>query len=120
MFGWLRGLFGTSDRPEDRRKYARYELTAPLEVTIGDRRHKCRIENVSAGGIRLSPPFPVEPGELLNVRDPQSELSLDGSVVGLDPGGVRVRFKSEEAGIIVSAWLRVSNETRDDPSATAG
>lgn len=119
MIGWLKSLFGAS-RTEDRRKYARYPVSAPLEVIVGEATHACRIDNVSAGGVRLKPAFSVDDGTDLVVRDPRSELRLDGTVVGRDEDGIRVRFKSEDAGIIVSAWLRVSNEPPTHSAATSG
>lgn len=110
MLTWLRSLFGSTPAA-DRRKYARYDVPAPLEVKAGQSVYSCRVENVSAGGVRLNPPFSVSPNDQVTVTDPASGLSLDGYVVGSDPGGVRVRFESEDAGIIVSAWLRISNES---------
>ena len=86
-------------------------MPAPLEVSVGGAVHSCRVENVSAGGVRLSPTFAVSIDDEITVTDPGSGLSLDGRVVGSDPSGVRVRFESEDAGIIVSAWLRIGNES---------
>lgn len=111
MLAWLRSIVG-SKRAADRRKFARYEVPAPLEVKVADAVFSCRVENVSAGGVRLSPTFEVSPGDEVTVKDPGSGLALDGRVVGSDTTGVRVRFESEDAGIIVSAWLRISNEAQ--------
>ena len=118
MLTWLRSLVGTTPAA-DRRKFARYAVPAPLEVTVGGDVHSCRVENVSAGGVRLSPTFTVAKDDEITVTDPRSGLALDGRVVGSDPSGVRVRFESEDAGIIVSAWLRISNESNSSEEKAA-
>jgi len=103
----------------DRRRHARYAVSAPLEVSTGHDTYESRIDDVSAGGVRLVPGFPCAAGTHVRVRDPQSDMALIGTVVTADSECVRVRFDSEEAGIIVSAWIRMSHES-DRQQAVAG
>ena len=66
MLTWLRSIVGSTPAA-DRRKFARYAVPAPLEVTVGSAVHSCRVENVSAGGVRLSPAFAVSKDEEITV-----------------------------------------------------
>lgn len=108
---WLRELFLGDRAPSERRRHPRYQVSAPLQITVGDRIVECRLEDVSAGGIRLIPAVTEEPGTAIIVRDPNSDLELAGTVVGHDSDGSRVQFDSEDAGIVLSTWLRMANET---------
>ena len=102
-------LFGLGNR-ENRRKYERYPIVAPLEVKVGDKSFQCEVENVSAGGLRLSPALDAETGDVITVLHPKSELSLDATVVGVDESGTRASFNSPEAGTVVSVWVRMLHE----------
>lgn len=95
---------------ENRRKYERYPIVAPLEVTVGDKSFQCEVENVSAGGLRLSPALDAGVGEIITILHPKSELSLEATVVGVDASGTRARFNSDEAGSVVSVWVRMLHE----------
>lgn len=109
--GWLRRIFSAGpQRDAERRRYPRYPVSAEVEVDVDDRTVKCSLDNVSAGGVRLVPAIAALLGEAVTVRHPGSGLALRGQVVGQDEGGTRVRFKSEDAGIVVSSWLRLSQE----------
>lgn len=68
----------------------------------------CRVDNVSAGGVRVVPAVDVPVGAVVTVRDPATGMSLDGEVLGHEGGGTRLQFESEDAGIIVSTWMRVA------------
>ena len=51
-------------------------------------------------------------GESRNlVLHSSSGLALQGRVVGQDDESTRVQFDSEDAGIVVSSWLRMASET---------
>lgn len=108
---WLRRIFSGPQHGAERRRYPRYPVSAPVEVDVAGRILECRLDNVSAGGIRLTPGVPAELGEGVTVRHRPSGLSLPGQVVGQDDGGTRVRFESEDAGIVVSSWLRMAQES---------
>ncbi|NQW09510.1 MAG: PilZ domain-containing protein [Alphaproteobacteria bacterium] len=108
---WLKELFLGARQPAERRRHPRYQVSAPLRVTVGDTVVECRLEDVSVGGVRLVPPIAAEPGTSIVVHDPNSGLELAGVIVAHDPGGTRARFDSENAGIVISTWLRTANET---------
>jgi hypothetical protein len=107
---WLRRIFSGPQRGAERRRYPRYPVSAPVEVDVAGQTVACGLDNVSAGGVRLTPGLPVEVGAAVTVRHGPSGLSLPGQVVGQDEGGTRVRFDSEDAGIVVSSWLRMAQE----------
>lgn len=108
---WLRRIFSGPDHGAERRRYPRYPVSAPVQVDVAGTTLDCGLDNVSAGGVRLSPGIPSELGATVTVRHSASGLSLPGRVVGQDDGGTRVRFESEDAGIVVSSWLRLAQET---------
>lgn len=109
MIKFLMGLFGLGNQA-NRRKYERYPIVAPLEVTVGDKSFQCEVENVSAGGLRLSPALDAKIGDIITILHPKSELSLEATVVGVDRSGTRASFNSEEAGTVVSVWVRMLHE----------
>lgn len=109
MIKSLMSLIGLGSK-ENRRKYERYPIVAPLEVTVGDKSFQCEVENVSAGGLRLSPALEAEIGETITILHPKSELSLEATVVGVDPSGTRAQFNSDGAGTVVSVWVRMLHE----------
>ncbi|HEY9568215.1 MAG TPA: PilZ domain-containing protein [Thalassobaculum sp.] len=108
--GWFRRIFPGPDRGAERRRYPRYPVSAPVEMEVGGETLGCRLENVSAGGVRLTPPVAVPTGTAVTVRHAASGLALRGRVVGQGDGGTRVRFDSEDAGIVVSSWLRMAED----------
>lgn len=108
---WLRRIFSGPDNGAERRRYPRYPVSAPVQVDVAGQTLECGLDNVSAGGVRLSPGIPSAIGATVTVRHSASGLSLPGRVVGQDEGGTRVRFESEDAGIVVSSWLRLAQET---------
>lgn len=110
---WLKELFLGDRAPAERRRHPRYQVSAPLQITVGGHAVECRLEDVSAGGVRLIPPVDEAPGTAITVRDPASGLELAGHIVGHDESGTRVRFDSEDAGIVISTWLRMANEADD-------
>ena len=107
---WLKRIFSNSQQDAERRRYPRYPVSAHVEVDVAGRTMECVLDNVSAGGIRLRPGVSAAIGETVTVRHAASGLSLPGHVVGLDDGGTRVKFDSEDAGIVVSSWLRMAQE----------
>jgi len=109
MIKSLMSLIGLGSK-ENRCKYERYPIVAPLEVTVGYKSFQCEVENVSAGGLRLSPALEAEIGETITILHPKSELSLEATVVGVDPSGTRAQFNSDEAGTVVSVWVRMLHE----------
>jgi hypothetical protein len=109
MIKFLLNLLSLGNR-ENRRKYERYPIVAPLEVTVGDRSFQCEVQNVSAGGLRLSPALDAQIGDVITILHPKSELSLDATVVGVDGSGTRASFNSAEAGTVVSVWVRMLHE----------
>jgi hypothetical protein len=109
MIKFLMSLVGLGNRA-NRRKYERYPIVASLEVTVGDKSFQCEVENVSAGGLRLSPALEAKIGDVITILHPRSELSLEATVVGVDPSGTRASFNSEEAGTVVSVWVRMLHE----------
>lgn len=117
MLRWLQQVFGKTwaegeadDASADRRKYERFDVKAPLEILVDGAAYPCTIDNVSAGGVRVIPVTKAKEGTSVTVRDPASGMELTGLVVGHDGQGTRVKFDSEDAGIIVSVWLRMANE----------
>ncbi|MDG2286743.1 MAG: hypothetical protein P8N43_14655, partial [Alphaproteobacteria bacterium] len=40
---------------ENRRKYERYPIAAPLEVTVGENRFECEVENVFRRWVTVEP-----------------------------------------------------------------
>lgn len=110
---WFRRIFSGPDRGAERRRYPRYPVSAPLEVEIGGETLGCRLDNVSAGGVRLTPPMVTALGTAVTVRHAASGLALRGRIVGQDEGGTRVQFDSEDAGIVVSSWLRMAQDAED-------
>lgn len=109
MIRFLKQMLGMGPR-ENRRKYERYPVTAPLRVTVGDGRFECSIENVSAGGLKLTPALDAKVGDFITILHPKSQLTLEATVVGLDKDGTRAEFKSPEAGTVVSVWVRMLHE----------
>lgn len=109
MIKYLMSLVGLGGK-ENRRKYKRYPIVTALEVTVGDKNFQCEVENVSAGGLRLTPALDVKTGETITILHPRSELSLDATVMGSDATGTRARFNSDEAGTVVSVWVRMTHE----------
>lgn len=116
---WIKDvLLGPRPSAIDRRRHERFTLSAGLELVDGDAVTACRIDNVSAGGVRLVPGADVQVGATVQVRDPATGMSVDGEVVGCEAEGTRVRFFSEDAGIIVSTWLRVAEDDGDEEQAS--
>jgi len=109
MLGFLKRALGLGV-PENRRQFQRYPIETPLEVTVGDALHQCVIENVSAGGLRLTPVLDVPVGEKVSIHHPKSGLSLDATVMGHHDDGTRVKFESDDAGTVVSVWVRMLHE----------
>lgn len=107
---WLRRIFSGPQRGAERRRYPRYPVATTLEIDVADQTFQCTLDNVSAGGVRLTPVIQVGLGTTVTVRHAGSGLSLPGRVVGQDDGGTRVQFDSEDAGIVVSSWLRMAQE----------
>ena len=109
---WLREkLLGPTSSGAERRRSERYPVTSGLEVIADGRTSACRVDNVSAGGVRVVPTVEVPVGTVVTVRDPATVMSLHGEVLGHEGGGSRVRFASEDAGIIVSTWMRMAGES---------
>lgn len=111
---WIRErLFGSTPNSAERRRNERYAVASGLEIIVGDRSYACAIDNVSAGGVRVTPALDVPIGTEVSVCDPATAMRLDGAVLGHEGGGTRLRFASEDAGIIVSTWLRMAQESGD-------
>ena len=108
---WLKRIFSGLERVAERRRYPRYPASAPLEIDVDGATMECRLDNVSAGGVRLTPAVTVHMGAMVTVRHSSSGLALQGRVVGQDDESTRVQFDSEDAGIVVSSWLRMASET---------
>lgn len=106
---WLRRFFSGATGGAERRRYPRYPVSAPLEIDVGGTTVGCRLDNVSAGGVRLTPVVAAGLGDTVTVRHATSGLSLRGRIVGQDQDGTRVQFDSEDAGIVVSSWLRIAH-----------
>lgn len=112
---WMRErLLRSLPQTADRRRNERYAVASGLEIVIGGEAAACVVDNVSAGGVRVLPAVDVPIGAVVTVRDPRTGMSLDGEVLGHEGGGTRLQFESEDAGIIVSTWLRTAGE--DAPS----
>lgn len=109
MLNAILRAIGLSSKDE-RRRFERYPVTSPIEVTVDGMAHKCIIDNVSVGGLRLEPPVDAVPGTELTITHPASGLNLNGQLIGNDTGGSRVSFSSSEAGAVVSVWLRMMHE----------
>lgn len=105
---WLRRIFSVPDRGAERRRYPRYPAFAVLQIEFGGSILECRLDNVSAGGVRLTPGVEAGVGADVTVRHVASGLALRGRVVGQEGDGTRVQFDSEDAGIVVSSWLRMA------------
>ena len=117
---WLRRIFSGTGRGAERRRYPRYPASAPLEIDVGGITVGCRLDNVSAGGVRLTPAVDAPDGTVVTVRHTPSGLALRGRVVGQDDDATRVKFDSEEAGIVVSSWLRMSPNGSEDEGGSDG
>ncbi|SDF23497.1 MULTISPECIES: PilZ domain-containing protein [Thalassobaculum] len=116
---WIRGKLSKSTPGEgDRRRNERYPVSSGLEIIVDGVASDCRVDNVSAGGVRVLPAVAAPLGAVVTVRDPATGMSLDGEVLGHEGGGTRLRFASEDAGIIVSTWMRMAAE--DGPRPTPG
>jgi len=109
MFDSILRAIGLSPKGE-RRQFERYPVTTPLEVTVDGSAHKCIVENVSVGGLRLEPPVAAKPGTSLTILHPASGLHLEGKLIANDEHGARVSFNSAEAGAVVSVWVRMMHE----------
>lgn len=107
---WLKRMFSGLDRVAERRRYPRYPASASLEIDVDGTTVECHLDNVSAGGVRMTPAVAVPMGAIVTVRHSSSGLALRGRVVGQDGDGTRVMFDSEDAGIVVSSWLRMAHE----------
>jgi len=115
---WLKRIFGGPGRGAERRRYPRYPVAAILDVEYGGESMGCTLDNVSAGGVRLVPKLPgATAGTAVTVRHAPSGLALSGRVVGDDSDGTRVQFDSEDAGIVVSSWLRLTQGDAGDRTA---
>ncbi|UUX49414.1 PilZ domain-containing protein [Nisaea acidiphila] len=115
MFSSILRAVGLSPK-EDRREFERYAVTTPLEVTVDGVAHKCIVENVSVGGLRLEPPVDAAPGSELTILHPASGLHLKGKLIGNDENGARVSFDSAEAGAVISVWVRMMHEQESTPA----
>ncbi len=111
MVDWLRRIFSGPERGAERRRYPRYPVSASVEVDAAGATVNCILDNVSAGGVHLSPALAAPVGATVTVRHAASGLALSGRVVGQDDAGSRVKFDSEDAGIVVSSWLRLTQES---------
>ena len=109
MIRFLKRLIGMGAQ-ENRRKYERYPVTAPLQVAVGVDRFECAIENVSAGGVKLTPALDAKVGDFITILHPKSQLTLEATVVGIDNDGTRAEFKSPEAGTVVAVWVHMLHE----------
>ena len=111
MMDWVRRLLGLNrDDGADRRRHVRYSVPVMLDIVHDGAVLSRQLDNVSVGGARVVPAIQAEVGAPIAVRDPSSEMSLGGVVVGHDPDATRIQFESEEAGIVVSTWIRVAAE----------
>ncbi len=126
MLDWLRRMIGAAPSSgADRRRYERFDISAPLEVECNGVVQPCRLTNLSAGGVRIEPAFDAIVGAPISVRDPASGMRLDGVIFGHGENDTRVQFDSEEAGIVVSTWIRMAaedaeaeDEAETDPQGT--
>ncbi len=109
MIKYLMSLVGLGGK-ENRRKYERYPIVTALEVMIDGQNFRCEAENVSAGGLRLTPALSVKAGETITILHPRSGMSLEATVAGSDPSGTRARFNTDDAGTVVSVWVRMTQE----------
>ena len=109
MLSAILKAIGLSSKDE-RREFERYPVTSPLEVTVNGVAHKCIVDIVSAGGLRLEPPVDARPGSELTIRHTDSGLNLTGRLIGNDSKGSRINFNSAEAGAVVSVWVRMMHE----------
>ena len=107
---WLKRMLSGLEQVAERRRYPRYPASASLEIDVDGLTVACRLDNVSAGGVRMTPPVTAAMGAIVTVRHSSSGLALRGRVVGQDGDGTRVKFDSEDAGIVVSSWLRMAQE----------
>ena len=103
----------------ERRRHVRYAVSAPLDVLVQDQSFSCQIVDVSAGGVCMAPAFAGNPGQEISVTDPQSGMSLTGEIVFTRDDRTHVRFRSEEAGIIVSAWIRMGHDAAESEARAA-
>ncbi|MDF1790817.1 MAG: PilZ domain-containing protein [Thalassobaculaceae bacterium] len=109
---WIRErLAGSAASGADRRRNERFPVSSGLEIIVAGEASECRIDNVSAGGLRVVPAVEAPVGAIVSVRDPTTGMILDGEVLGHEGGGTRLQFESEDAGIIVSTWLRMAGES---------
>ena len=111
---WIRGkLSKSTPAGAERRRNERYAVRSGLEIIVDGKASACRVDNVSAGGVRVVPAVDAPLGSTVTVRAPDTGMSLDGEVLGHEDGGTRLRFASEDAGIIVSVWMRMAGEASD-------
>ncbi|MCR9071779.1 MAG: PilZ domain-containing protein [Alphaproteobacteria bacterium] len=111
IFTWIRErLFRSTPNEAERRRNERYAVSSGLEINVGGKSFACAIDNVSAGGVRITPALDAPVGTVVSVCDPATAMRLDGTVLGHEGGGTRLQFASEDAGIIVSTWLRMAQE----------
>lgn len=116
---WIRGkLSKSTPGVGNRRRNERYPVSSGLEIIVDGVASDCRVDNVSAGGVRVLPAVAAPLGAVVTMRDPTTGMSLDGQVLGHERGGTRLRFASEDAGIIVSTWIRMADE--DGPAGSSG
>jgi hypothetical protein len=52
----------------ERRRFVRYELNVDVELVIDGRSHRCRSEDLGAGGCRIQVPAAIERDRLVEVR----------------------------------------------------
>ena len=82
MIRFLQNTLGLGS-PENRRKYDRYMIVIPIELTVDGENFQCEVENVSAGGLRLTPALEVEAGATVTVTvtilHPQIRIELGGN-----------------------------------------
>lgn len=117
MLNVILQALGLSSKDE-RRQFERYPVDSPLEVTVDGIAHKCIVDNVSVGGLRLEPPVNAQPDAELTIKHSESGLSLNGRLIGNDAGGSRISFDSPEAGAVVSVWVRMMHEQLSDTPRT--
>lgn len=93
--------------PEQRRQYARYNLTKELVLKIGDQVVSCASDSLSLGGLSFSAAFEINKGSKIKVKIADLDHEVDGEVVWCSQKqsyGVKFLNVSEQLKANFSMW----------------
>lgn len=101
--------FLEENRPDERRRHARFALQVPVGLRVNDITYPASMINISQGGLLIDSDIKLEEGYLLEVTIAPDEslpfISALGNVVRRSPGGAEHTFRYAIKFISFEPWL---------------